>query len=232
MKLYSINKWANKAKRLTMVIAVLSLFTMSTNVYSLQANTLPTEPEPNAFDTTEIVIHKQNGQAVILSVRTALTQEQQSAGLMFVQNLDDFDGMLFDFQESQNIYMWMKNTYVYLDMLFFDSSSRLVYIHENAIPHDLTLIGPNIPVRYALEIEGGRTRDLGITIGDSLESIEELGANQLQLYPPISRPIFANPLFLFYFISHHNAAMAALCISHCIVSHQLVSAEQAETGVY
>jgi len=145
---------------------------MTVNVYYLQANTLPAELD--TIETSGIVIHKQNGQAVTLSVRTAVTPEQQSTGLMFVQSLDGYDGMLFDFQESQYIYMWMQNTYIYLDMLFFDSNNELVYIHENAIPHDLTLIGPHLPIRYVLEIAGGRAKDLGITIGDSLEALEEL----------------------------------------------------------
>jgi len=207
-------KWVNKAKKLTMVfLAVLSVITMTTNVYSLQASTISIEPD--AINTTEIVIRKQNGQAVTLTVRTALTPEQQSAGLMFVQSLDDYDGMLFDFQESQNIYMWMMNTYIYLDMLFFDSSNKLVYIHENAIPHDLTLIGPHVPVRYVLEIAGGLTRDLGITIGDHLEELEELGSNDLQHNLPISHSLFINPFFLLNLMSHHCAIMVALCISYC-----------------
>ena len=228
VRLYSIIKWASKAKKLTMVfVAALSLITMTTNVYSLQASTIPTEPDTN--DTTEIVIRKQNGQTVTLIVQTALTPEQQSTGLMFVQSLDDFDGMLFDFQESQNIYMWMHNTYIYLDMLFFDSSNRLMYIHENAIPHDLTLIGPHVPVRYVLEIAGGRARDLGISIGDSFEELEELRTS-LPTRPPFSHPVFINPLFLLSFISHQHATRAALCIGDCYVNHQLVSPEHEETG--
>ena len=177
MRFNSIGKWVNKVKKLSMVIAVtLSLITMTTNVYSQYASSIPAEL--NTIDTTEIVIRKQNGQAVTLSVRTALTPEQQSTGLMFVQSLDGYDGMLFDFQESQYIYMWMQNTYIYLDMLFFDSSNELVYMHENAIPHDLTLIGPRLPIRYVLEIAGGHARDLGITIGDRLEALEELVQNE------------------------------------------------------
>ena len=89
---------------------------------------------------------------------------------MYVKKLDGYDGMLFDFHEDQFVNMWMKNTFIPLDMLFFDTNRKLEYIHENTVPHDVTPLGCSKPVRYVLEIDGGRTKTLGINVGDGFSS--------------------------------------------------------------
>ena len=119
------------------------------------------------MNTIDIVIQKQDGTAE-LSVKVAITPLQRQQGLMYVEKLEVYDGMLFDFGEDQFINMWMKNTFIPLDMLFFDSSLRLACIIESAVPHDETLLSCHKPVRYVLEIDGGRAKALGITAGDVL----------------------------------------------------------------
>ena len=118
------------------------------------------------MNTSDIIIKKQDGSTVNLLVKIPLTNTQLNQGLMYVKKLDGYDGMLFDFGESKFLNMWMKNTHIPLDMLFFDSNCKLIYMYENTVPHDNTSLGC-ASARYVLEVGGGRTKELGISIGDS-----------------------------------------------------------------
>src|SRR5215813_9665132 len=52
------------------------------------------------------------------TVEIANTDEERSKGLMFRRELPEGRGMLFDFKQDVNASMWMKNTYIPLDMIF------------------------------------------------------------------------------------------------------------------
>ena len=60
------------------------------------------------------------------------SQADLEKGLMFRKSIPADYGMLFDFQREQTIMMWMKNTYIPLDMLFMDKTGKVVGIIANA----------------------------------------------------------------------------------------------------
>ncbi len=99
-------------------------------------------------------------------VEMAVNPAQRSQGLMFRESLDEDRGMLFDFGQPQQATMWMRNTYVPLDMLFIDEHGRITQIAADTQPLSDAVIASREPVRAVLELRGGVSAKLGITPGD------------------------------------------------------------------
>lgn len=101
-------------------------------------------------------------------VELAATPKDRSVGLMYRQALADGAGMLFDFGSEQPVSMWMKNTYIPLDMIFIRADGTIRRIEENTIPFSLDTIASGGPVRYVLEVNGGTARRLGLKPGNKV----------------------------------------------------------------
>lgn len=99
-------------------------------------------------------------------VEMAVTPEQRAQGLMFREDLEEGQGMLFDFGRPQHASMWMRNTYVPLDMLFIDADGRITQIAANTQPLSDKVVASREPVRAVLELRGGVSAKLGIKPGD------------------------------------------------------------------
>jgi hypothetical protein len=65
--------------------------------------------------------------------------------------------------------MWMKNTYIPLDMVFIDADGRIQQIVEQTTPHSLELIRSDAPARAVLEIAGGEAKRLGLHPGQQVD---------------------------------------------------------------
>jgi uncharacterized membrane protein (UPF0127 family) len=120
-----------------------------------------------AFPRHTLIIHLGPGkkQTLEYEVWVADTPRRQEQGLMFVRSLAPKRGMLFVHESPRPIGMWMKNTYIPLDMLFIDARGRIQQIVENTIPHSLDVIRSREPMLAVLEIAGGEARRLGIAPG-------------------------------------------------------------------
>lgn len=103
-------------------------------------------------------------------VRVAQSEDELVKGLMFVKKLAFDEGMLFDLRayKGKKVTMWMKNTYIPLDMLFIDCGFRVVDIFHNAVPLSLERIGSREDFCYVLEINGGECKKQKIAIGDEV----------------------------------------------------------------
>ena len=106
------------------------------------------------------------------SLEVADTPNRQQKGLMYRKNMPLNQGMLFDFPQPKPVYMWMKNTYIPLDMLFVDELGIVQHIHENAHPLDETIITCPVPVKYVIELNAGQVKDNHIQIGNKIKDIE------------------------------------------------------------
>lgn len=102
------------------------------------------------------------------SIELADDEAERAKGLMFRQHLAPDAGMLFDFGEERPVAFWMRNTFISLDMIFIAADGTVKTIHEKAIPQDPTSIPSGVPVRFVLEIPGGRSREIGLQPGDRL----------------------------------------------------------------
>jgi uncharacterized membrane protein (UPF0127 family) len=102
----------------------------------------------------------------ILQVEVMHSEQERERGLMFRKYLPKDRGMLFDFPVEEPIMMWMKNTYIPLDMVFMDHDGRVVGIARNAEPLSETIIPSGAPAAGVLEINGGEADTLGIKTGD------------------------------------------------------------------
>lgn len=101
-----------------------------------------------------------------LQVDVVNEPEEIRTGLMYRTELAADAGMLFDFKTVQPISMWMKNTYIPLDMAFIDEDGVIVRIAENTTPHSLEEISSGEPVLAVLEVNAGTFARLGIEAGD------------------------------------------------------------------
>jgi hypothetical protein len=104
----------------------------------------------------------------VFRVEIAITPEEHQKGLMFRKSLAEGTGMLFDFSEDQEVVMWMKNTYIPLDMLFIRRDGTISHIAENTTPLSEARIYSGGPVKGVLEIAAGAARKYGIAVGDKV----------------------------------------------------------------
>ena len=118
-----------------------------------------------AFEETPLTIAAEGGRFEF-QVELAVSPEQRSQGLMFREDLAEDRGMLFDFGRPQRASMWMRNTYVPLDMLFIDAAGRITQIATDTQPLSDAAIASREPVRAVLELRAGVTAKLGIEPGD------------------------------------------------------------------
>jgi uncharacterized protein len=102
----------------------------------------------------------------IFSVEMATTEEEKTKGLMYRRELADGKGMLFDFSPEQQISMWMKNTYISLDMIFIRADGRILRIAENTEPESTAIISSGGLARGVLEVPAGTAQKYGIAPGD------------------------------------------------------------------
>lgn len=129
----------------------------------------PTGPQPT-LPKEKLVIVTKDGTKHMFDVELATTPKQQEIGEMFRKSVPENGGMLFVWDRPQVSNMWMKNTLVPLDMVFIKANGTIASIAENTVPHSLRVIQSHGPVLATLELAGGVTAKLDITVGDKVEA--------------------------------------------------------------
>jgi uncharacterized protein len=76
--------------------------------------------------------------------------------------------MVFPLDAPRVENMWMKNTYIELDMLFIGADGRVTKIIERAAPLSLRNLSSDGPVTAVLELKGGEAAKLGLRVGDTV----------------------------------------------------------------
>ncbi|MGJ3258891.1 MAG: DUF192 domain-containing protein [Rhodospirillales bacterium] len=94
--------------------------------------------------------------------------EDRARGLMHRKKLAESHGMLFDFGRNVIARMWMKNTFIPLDILFIRTDGTIANIARDTVPHSTEVLRSKGKVRYVLEINAGLSMRFGITAGDKV----------------------------------------------------------------
>ncbi|VUD70157.1 hypothetical protein MET9862_00720 [Methylobacterium symbioticum] len=103
------------------------------------------------------------------SVEVMRTDADRSRGLMYRRSMAADHGMLFDFERTEPVSMWMKNTYLSLDMLFIRADGLIARIAAETEPLSTAIIPSGEPVLAVLELNAGTAARLGLRTGDRVE---------------------------------------------------------------
>jgi uncharacterized membrane protein (UPF0127 family) len=74
--------------------------------------------------------------------------------------------MLFDFDTERPVQMWMKNTYIGLDMIFISRTGKVVGLAEDTEPLSERIISSGAPAAGVIEVNAGAAARIGLRIGD------------------------------------------------------------------
>ena len=110
------------------------------------------------------------GEEVEVRVEIADSPDEQARGLMNRTALAEDRGMLFVFEEEQELSFWMKNTLIPLSIAYMDSEGHIVDIQDmkpldDEEPHYVSAE----PARYALEVNQGFFEERGVEVGNRAE---------------------------------------------------------------
>ena len=132
-----------------------------------RAQSGPLEDLANFPRTSLEILHgKKKTDPRTFTVWIADTPARQEQGLMFVRDLPQRQGMLFPQTKPRTMSMWMKNTYIELDIVFVGENGAIEKIIEHAHPLSLETLNSDKPIKAVLEITGGEAARLGLQTGD------------------------------------------------------------------
>lgn len=117
-----------------------------------------------------IVLRSGDGEEIMLRVEVVLSPEERARGLMFRESLGEHEGMVFVFDQPQVLGFWMKNTYIPLDVLFFDKNRQFVTsaTMEPCLQDPCRTYSSEFPVQFALEVPAGFTEREKVAVGWTL----------------------------------------------------------------
>jgi len=119
----------------------------------------------SAFPQSTLQIATPDARVHRFNIWIANNDRLRQQGLMFVKDLPANAGMLFIYAQPHRISMWMKNTFIPLDMLFIRADGRVASIVANTKPHSLDTIQATEDVVAVLELKGGTAAALNIRKG-------------------------------------------------------------------
>jgi len=96
------------------------------------------------------------------------TAEEKRKGLMFIKNLDYNKGALFEYDQEGIHCVWMKNTYIPLDLIYLNSEFEIVEMILNLKPHDLNTKCNINNAKFFLEVNKGFIKNNNLKIGDKI----------------------------------------------------------------
>ncbi|MEM8574009.1 MAG: DUF192 domain-containing protein [Pseudomonadota bacterium] len=100
------------------------------------------------------------------TVEIAETPGEKARGLMFRRSMPQDRGMIFIYDPPQRATMWMRNTYISLDMIFITEEGTVLRIESNTEPFSTDIIDAGGITKAVLELNAGETARIGLKPGD------------------------------------------------------------------
>ena len=101
-------------------------------------------------------------------VEVADTARLKSIGLMYRSSMPEKQGMLLLNKKPQRMNIWMKNTFIPLDIIYIDRDGYIVKIVENARTESTSVMPSGGKVKAVLELNAGQVREKNIAVGDGV----------------------------------------------------------------
>ena len=124
------------------------------------------------IDEGKLTIVREDESAVVVNIEIADTEDERKQGLMYREELGDYSGMFFVFENEGNNSFWMKNTEISLDLIFINSKKKIVGTIKNAEPceegHICPKLAPQIEYMYCLEVNAGFVEENNIEMGNTV----------------------------------------------------------------
>jgi hypothetical protein len=120
------------------------------------------------FPRGQALLETSGPRCLLLDVYYATTMQQRAQGLMYVERMEEFEGMYFASGEPAELTMWMKNTILPLDMMFVSGNGTVTAIARDTQPYSTAHISSGGPVSGVLEVNGGFARRWQVTTGTRL----------------------------------------------------------------
>ena len=120
---------------------------------------------PAGGPATALVVFGTEEESDTIWAEVARTEDERAKGLMFREELGENAGMLFVLPEYQEISLWMKDTYIPLDVAFMDPTFRVTGIRSME-PESQRLVSSPGRVQFALEVNQGWFEEHGVRADD------------------------------------------------------------------
>lgn len=151
----------------TLAVALISVVTNVETMYDrwekAQHGKGANSPMVRNLDSIEVVSGQRRHR---FQVEVMRTDGDRARGLMYRRTLPPDEGMLFDFGDEQMVTMWMKNTFISLDMIFIKADGRIHRIESRTEPESERTIASGAPVKAVLEVNSGVAIRLNLKPGD------------------------------------------------------------------
>lgn len=120
----------------------------------------------NEYKKGYVIFEKKN---LVFQVDIADTITLREKGLMFRKNLNSNRGMLFIFPTERNVEIWMKNTFLSLDIIFISEEKLVIGVVKKTLPLSAKIYSITEKSKYVLEVNGGIIDYYNINLGDKIK---------------------------------------------------------------
>ena len=107
-------------------------------------------------------------ESLFSKIEVVSNSQERKLGLMYRENLPDDNAMFFIWEYKKKQCMWMRNTYIPLNVAYLDSSGKILEIYD-MVPLSDESVCSKKRVRYALEVNLNWFEDNNILVGDVLD---------------------------------------------------------------